>query len=120
MHTLTYEFSSSLFVESATIYNKPGSTARLEAYTFSVGNDLASLTVCASGGGVADVDVYMHACGLKGKYLRLSVDNTGDLPLNLREFVGVLRNSALSSPPPPPVVQVSLFSMNLHISYLFR
>ena len=95
MHTLTYEFSASYYVESVSVYNKPESTARLESYTLSVGDDLTSLTVCASGGAEAGKDDYHHSCGLNGKYLRLSVDNTGDLPLNLREVTAVLRDDSM-------------------------
>ena len=31
---------------------------------------------------VEGVDVYEHACGLTGRFLRLTVDNEGDTPFN--------------------------------------
>jgi hypothetical protein len=69
VHTLTYEFTGSLFVELVTIYNKPGYTERLAAFTISVGDSLTSLSVCASGGAVAGVDVYPTACGATGRFM---------------------------------------------------
>ena len=100
-HTLTYTFDDTYFVESASIYNKPGGHARLRHYTISVGEDVASLKVCASGSSVEGVDVYSHACGQSGRFMRLTVDNEGDVPINLREFTGVLHTAAPLPPPPP-------------------
>ena len=85
IHTLTYEFSTTYLVDAVTIYNKPGYPERLESFTISVGDSLTSLAVCASGGSVAGVDVYPVTCGATGKYMRLSVDNEGDKPYNIRE-----------------------------------
>ena len=75
---------------SVTLHNKPGNADRLRNYTISVGDSLGALVVCASGYAVEGVDVYTHACGLTGQFLRLTVDNAEDKPLNIREFVAEL------------------------------
>ena len=72
-------------------------TERLESYTISVGDSLTSLSVCATGGAVDGTDVYAHACGATGRYMRLSVDNSGDLPFNLAEVDARLYPSAPSA-----------------------
>ena len=52
---------------------------------------------------VDGTDVYPHTCGKTGKYMRLSVDNAGDLPYNIREVDVRLYNSE-------PTPQVALAS----------
>ena len=93
-----------------TIYNKPGYPERLEAFTISVGDSLTSLSVCASGGSVAGVDVYPVSCGATGRYMRLSVDNQDDKPYNIREVDAVVRSTSFAPSTPSYPVQRSLSS----------
>ena len=93
-HTLTYTLTDAFYVSSVTIHNKPNNADRLRNYTISVGDSIGSLAVCASGYAVEGVDVYEHACGLTGRFLRLTVDNEGDTPFNLREVVAKLHEGA--------------------------
>ena len=44
--------------------------------------------VAGTGGAIGGVDTYVHACGLSGRLLRLTVDNEGTTPLMMAALNG--------------------------------
>ncbi|KAL1508111.1 hypothetical protein AB1Y20_007703 [Prymnesium parvum] len=101
-HSLTYTLDAIYLVSAVAIFNKPSNHLRLRQYTVSVGNSITELQQCASGGATPSEDVYTHSCGLVGRVIRLSVDNEGTTPINLREFSATLVAIQSAAPPSPP------------------